>query len=87
MKTINNLIGLIAATAVLSFLYVWMFVPDKKNEIQDWWYTMMIDCEQLQGEVANHQRCMRSDDCELARKEKIRAEKLELQYRKYCSEL
>ena len=87
MKAINRLLGLITAVLVLGFLYVWMFVPEKKQEIQDWWYGMLIDCDQLQREVSNHQRCIRSDDCELARKERIRAEKLEQQYRNYCSEL
>ena len=87
MKAINSLLGLLAAAIVVAFLYVWILVPEKKSEIQDWWYGMMIDCEELQREVANHQTCNRSDDCELARKEKIRAEKLELRYRKYCSKL
>ena len=85
MKAIDKLIGLMTAIAILGFAYVWMFVPEKKQEIQDWWYGTTIDCDQLRQEVANHQRCQRSDDCELARKESIRAEKLERQYRKYCS--
>ena len=87
MKAINNLIGLITAVLVLGFVYVWMFVPEKKHDIQDWWYDMTIDCDQLRLEVMNHQSCKRSDDCELARKESIRAEKAELQYRKYCGNL
>ncbi len=80
MKAINNLIGLVTAVLVFGFAYVWMFVPEKKQEIQDWWYGMTVDCDQLRSEVWNHQQCKRSDDCELARKESIRAEKLEAQY-------
>ena len=87
MKEIDKLIGLIAAVLILSFAYVWMFVPEKKHEIQDWWYGMTIDCDQLRREVENHQRCKRSDDCELARRESIRAEKLERQYQNYCGKL
>lgn len=87
MKAINKLIGLTTALAILGFSYVWMFVPEKKQEIQDWWYGMTIECEQLQQEVASHQRCKTSDDCELARKDAIRAEKLEQQYQDYCGEL
>ncbi len=87
MKTINDWIGLIAAVLVLGFVYVWMFVPEKKQDIQDWWYGTTIDCDQLRREVSNHQRCKRSDDRKLARKESIRAEKLEAQYDKYCGKL
>jgi len=87
MKLINTLIGLITTGLVLLFLYVWMFVPEKKQEIQDRWYDMTIDCEQLHREVSNHQRCKTSNDCELARKESIRAEKLEAQYGRYCGKL
>ena len=87
MKAINNLIGLIIAVLVLGFAYVWMFVPEKKQEIQGWWYGVTIDCDQLRQEVWNHQLCKRSDDCELARKEAIRAEKLEVQYGRYCGKL
>jgi len=35
MKAINNLIGLVTAVLVLGFAYVWMFVPERKQEIQD----------------------------------------------------
>ena len=87
MKAINNWIGLVTALLLLGFAYIWMFVPEKKQEIQDWWYIMTIDCGQLRVEIGNHQRCKRSDDCELARKESIRAEKLEAQYARYCSKL
>ncbi len=87
MKAINNLIGLAAAVFLLGFAYAWMFVPEKKQEIQDWWYGMTIDCDQLRSDVWNHQSCKRSDDCELARKESIRAEKLEAQYGRYCGKL
>ncbi len=87
MKAINKLIGLAIAVLVLGFAYVWMFVPEKKQEIHDWWYGMTIDCNQMRSEVSNHQRCKRSDDCELARKESIRAEKLEAQYGRYCGKL
>ena len=87
MKAINNLIGLIVAVLVLGFAYAWMFVPEEKQEIQDWWYGMTIDCDQLRSEVWNHQQCKRSDDCELARKESIRAEKLAAQYGRYCGKL
>ncbi len=87
MKTINYWIGLIISVLVLGFAYVWMFVPEKKQEIQDWWYDLTIDCDQLHSEVSNHQRCKISDDCELARKESIRAEKLEAQYGRYCGKL
>ena len=85
MKLINTIIGLIVIVLVFAFVYVWMFVPEKKHEIQDWWYSMTIDCHQMYSEVSNHQRCKSSDDCELARKESIRAEKLEAQYDRYCS--
>lgn len=85
MKALNGLLGLVAAAIVVWFLYVWTFEPQTKNDIQDWWYSMTIDCEQLQQEVSSHQRCILNDDCELPGKEKIRAEKLEVQYRKYCS--
>ncbi len=84
MKAFNEWIGLITAVLVLAFVYVWMFVPEKKQEIQDGWYGMTIDCDQLRSEVWNHQRCKRSHDCELARKESIKAEKLEVQYDRYC---
>lgn len=87
MKMLNELIALTATVFVLGFAYVWMFVPEKKQEIQDWWYSMTIDCHEMYSEVLNHQRCKRSDDCELARKESIRAEKLEAQYGRYCGEL
>ena len=86
MALINKLIGLIATVLVLVFLYVWMFAPEQRQEIQDWYYGMTIDCQQMHSEVSNHQRCKISDDCELARRESIRAEKLEAQYRTYCSE-
>ena len=87
MKLINSLIGLAAIALIFGFLYVWMFVPEKKQEIQGWWYGMTIDCDQMHGEISNHQRCKRSNDCQLARKESIRAEKLEVQYGKYCGKL
>jgi len=87
MKAIDGLIGLIAAVLVLGFSYTWIFVPEKKQEIQDWWYSMTIDCQQLNSEVSHHRLCKTSDDCELARKESIRAEKLEAQYRRYCGAL
>jgi hypothetical protein len=87
MKAINYWIGLTTAILVFGFAYVWMFVPEKKKEIQDWWYGMTIDCPQLHSEVSNHQRCKISDDCELARSESIRAEKLEAQYGRYCGNL
>ena len=85
MKAIDKLIGLMTAIVILGFTYVWMFVPEKKQDIQDWWYGMTIDCDQLREEVTNHQRCKRDDDCELAPKDSIRAEELERQYQKYCS--
>ena len=75
------------AVLVLGFAYVWMFVPEKKQEIQDWWYGMTIDCDQLHRDVTRHQLCKRRDDCELARKESIRAVKLEVQYSRYCGAL
>jgi len=87
MKSIDGLIGLIAAVLVLGFMFMWFFVPEKKQEIQDWWYGMTIDCDQLHSEVSHHRRCKTSDDCELARKESIRAEQLEVQYRRYCGAL
>jgi hypothetical protein len=86
MALINKLIGLIATVLALAFVYVWMFVPEQKHDIQDWYYSMTIDCEQMHSEVSNHQRCKISDDCELARGESVRAEKLEAQYGRYCSE-
>jgi hypothetical protein len=87
MKFINSIIGLVVIVLSSAFVYVWMFVPEKKQEIQDWWYGMTIDCHQMHSVVSNHQRCKRSDDCELARKESIRAEKLEAQYVRYCAKL
>ena len=87
MKAINKLIGLTMAVVIFGFAYVWMFEPEKKQDIQDWWYGTTIDCDQLRQEVENHQRCQRSEDCELARKESIRAEKLEQQYLRYCGRL
>lgn len=86
MKAINSLLGSIAAALVVWFLYVWAFAPEKKQDILNWWNSVVIDCQQLQQEVSSHQRCKLDDDCELPRKEKIRAEKLERQYRQYCSE-
>lgn len=87
MKLLNSLIGLTATVFVLGFVYVWMFVPVKQQEIQDWWYRMTIDCDQMHSEVSHHQRCKISDDCELTRKESIRAEKLEVRYGRYCGKL
>ena len=84
MILINKLIGLIATVLVFGFLYVWVFEPEQKQELQDWWYRMTIDCQQMHSDVSNHQRCKISDDCELARKEAIRADKLEAQYDRYC---
>ncbi len=86
MVLINKLIGLIATVLVLGFLYAWIFVPEQKQEIQDWYYGMTIDCQQMHSEVTDHQRCKISDDCELVRRESIRAENLEAQYDRYCSE-
>lgn len=86
MKLIKSIIGLFVVVILAAFVYVWMFMPDKKQEIKDRWYDMIIDCEQLRSEVSNHQRCERSDDCQLARKVRIRVEKLEAQYAKYCGE-
>ena len=87
MKLLSELIALTAIVFVLGFAYVWMFVPEKKQEIQAWWYGIIIDCDQMHSDISNHQRCKRSDDCELARKESIRAEKLEVLYGKYCGKL
>jgi len=87
MKALNNWLGLVVAVLVLGFAYVWMFAPEKKQEIQDWWYGMTVDCDQLHSEVTHHQLCKTRDDCELARKESIRAEKLEVLYSKYCGAL
>ena len=87
MKLINSLIGLIATVFVLGFVYVWLFVPEKKQEIQDWWYRMTIDCGQMHSEVSHHRDCKIRDDCELVRRESIRAVKLEAQYGRYCGKL
>jgi hypothetical protein len=87
MKLINSLIGLAATVFALGFVYVWLFVPEKKQEFQDWWYRMTIDCDQMHSEVLHDQDCNISDDCELARKESIRAEKLEERYGRYCGKL
>ena len=87
MILINKLIGFIASVLVLGFLYVWIFVPEKKQEIQDWWYGMIIDCQQMHSEVTHYQRCKISDDCELVRRASIRAEMVEAQYGRYCSKL
>ena len=87
MKLINSLIGLTATVFVLGFVYVWLFVPEKKQEIQDWWYRMTIDCDQMHSEVSHHQDCKIRNDCELVRRESIRAAKLEAQYGRYCGKL
>jgi len=87
MKLLRQLIALTATVFLLGFAYVWMFVPEKKQEIQGWWYGIIIDCDQMHSDILSHQRCKRSDDCELARKESIRAEKLEVLYGKYCGKL
>jgi hypothetical protein len=87
MKLLNELIALTVTVILLGFVYVWMFVPEKKQEIQDSWYGMIIDCDQMRSEISNHQRCKRSNNCELARKESIRAEKLEVLYGRYCDKL
>jgi hypothetical protein len=87
MKLINKVIGLTVTVLLLGFVYVWMFVPEKKQGIEDWWYGMTIDCQQMHSEISNHQRCKTSNDCELARKESVRAEKLERLYGKYCGKL
>jgi uncharacterized membrane protein YqhA len=84
MKLLNKLVGLTVTVLSIWFLYVWMFVPDRKHDMQDRWYGMMTDCEQLYAEVSNHQRCKVSADCELARTEAINAEALEAQYARYC---
>lgn len=87
MKTINEWMGLLVAVFLLGFAYVWIFEPEKKQEIQDRWYRMTIECDELQREVSLHQRCTTSEDCELARKESIRAEKAKAQYNRYCSRI
>lgn len=87
MKLINSLIGLAAIVFVFWFAYVWMFMPEKKQEIQDWYYDLTIDCDQLRDSVWNARQCKISDDCELVRKEAIRAETLEAQYGRYCGKL
>ena len=85
MKKVNEWLGLLVAVFLLGFAYVWIFEPEKKQEIQDWWYGITIECDELQREVSLHQRCKTNDDCQLARKESIRAEKAEAQYNRYCS--
>jgi hypothetical protein len=87
MKLINTTVGLIITVFILALAYVWVFAPEKKQEIQDWWYSTTIDCQQMYIQVSNHQRCERRDDCELTRKESIRAEKLAAQYGRYCGKL
>ncbi len=87
MKAIGEWIGLLAVVLVLGFVSLWWFMPDKKQDIQDWWYGMTIDCVQMQREVINDQLCKTSDDCELVRKEAIRAKKLEAHYSRYCGSL
>lgn len=87
MKLINSLIGLAAIAFVFWLAYVWVFMPEKKQEIQDWYYGLTIDCNQMRDSAWNLRQCKISDDCELARKEAIRAEKLEAQYGRYCGKL
>lgn len=87
MKLLSELIALAATIFVLGFAYVWMFVPEKKEDIQGLWYGIILDCDQMHSDILNHQRCKRSDDCELARKESIRAEKLEVLHNRYCGKL
>ncbi len=85
MKTINDWIGLVIALLVLGFAITWLFAPEKKQAIQDWWYGMTVDCDQLHSEISRHQLCKTSDDCDLAPKESIRAQELADRYRRYCS--
>jgi hypothetical protein len=85
MKFINSLLGWAATLAILGFVYVWMFVPDKKQDIKDWWYGENVDCSQMHVELVNDRRCKTDDDCELSHKEAIKADELEAQYRRYCS--
>ena len=87
MKVLRELIALTVTVFVLGFAYVWMFVPEKKQEIQAWWYGIIIDCNQMHSDILNHQRCNKSDDCELVRRESIKAEKIEVLYGKYCGKL
>lgn len=84
MKLINKLLGIIATALLFGFVFVWLFMPDKKQEIKDWWYGATIDCDQMQRELINDQQCKLSNDCTLSRKESIRADKLEAQYNRYC---
>ena len=84
MKTLNRWLGLLVAAAIIGFVYVWLFVPEKRQEIEDWWFVLTNDCVQMHAELINDQECKISDDCELSRKESIRADTLEDQYLRYC---
>jgi len=84
-KAINTFVGVTTALLFLGFVYVWTSAPMEKRAIQDWWYGLSIDCEQLQRDVSNQQRCERSADCELSRRAAASAEELQAQYRQYCS--
>ena len=85
MKTIGDWIGLVAALLVFAFIVTWFFLPEKKQSMLDWWHAMTIDCQQLHSEISNDENCETSDDCDLSRKESIRAKKAELRYDRYCS--
>ena len=84
MKKIEEWLGVIAIILVLGFVFVWAFVPEKKQDIQDWWYSVTLDCDQMQRAVINDQQCKTSNECELSGKELIEADKLAAQYVRYC---
>jgi hypothetical protein len=84
MKTVNKVLGLVVAIAVMGFVYVWLFVPDTKQDIEDWWFVLTNDCVQMHAELINDQECKISDDCELNGKESKRADKLEEEYLRHC---
>ncbi len=87
MKRLNELIGWTFTLLVLCFAIAWLFMPEKKQAMQDWWYGSTVDCPALRAELWNDQLCIQDDDCGLARKESIRADKLEKHYARYCGPL
>lgn len=76
---------MLALAAVVGFLYVWLFLPQGKQAIIDWWYGATLDCVEMQNDIANHRRCELSPDCQLSGRETRRARELDSQYARYCS--
>jgi hypothetical protein len=87
MKKLNELLGIMLTIAVIGFIVVWLFMPTEKQAMLDWWYGSTVDCPSLRAEIITDRKCQRDDDCELARKERIRAEAQVERYEEYCGSL